>query len=414
MKILIIAYYYPPAITGGSLRPKRWVDYLTALQHEVAVLTHTYVSKTSFSSNLFPVYDPSHNLNRIGKYKCKWFFLRIISELYNRFGRYHSIYSYWKKNAGKLMSAIKDSFSPELIIATYSPVECLELGFRFAGEWKIPLVADFRDGLLFEPIEAKRISDFKSVQSYYARIEDETLNYAQGIISAHPNLDLYFQKRYRPKNSLCLTNAFDPADFKNLPRINLPADKLNIVHTGNFTLSDSGCKVEPFFLALKDLLKKFPPAAGKILFHQLGKFSKKEHRAASSLIESGVLIYHGKVARPVCLAYQKKADILFLITSPQRPSITPGKIFEYLYVKKPILALGQDTYSQEIIRQTESGWVLDSNDTAKISGLLQKFITEPETYKQFTPNPRIISRFDITSQIKILVKYLEKIKIHFP
>ena len=413
MKILIIAYYYPPAITGGSLRPKRWVDYLTSLKHEVAVLTHTYV-KTSFSPNLFPVYDPSHNLNRKGIYKIKWLFLRLVSEFFNRSGRYHSIYSWWIKNVTKYIPALKKTFSPDLIIATYSPVECLELGIKLSAAWKIPLVADFRDGLLFEPIESRRICAFKSVQRYYRRIEEETLKYAQGIISAHPNLDLYFQKKYPVKNTLCLTNGFDPADFKNLPRVNLPAGKLNIVHAGNFTLSDAGCKVEPFFLALKSLMKNFPLAAGKILFHQLGEFSKKEYQSAKSLIDSGVLIYHGKVPRPVCLAYQKNADILFLITSLKRPGITPGKIFEYLYVNKPILALGRETYSSEIIRQTKSGWVLDSNNTAKITGLLQKFITESRSYRQFSPDPGVVRQYNIKTQIKTLDKFLEKIKNHFP
>ncbi len=45
MNILLIAYYYPPIISGGSQRPVRMAKYLARLGNRVTVLAPGYSRK---------------------------------------------------------------------------------------------------------------------------------------------------------------------------------------------------------------------------------------------------------------------------------------------------------------------------------------------------------------------------------
>ena len=51
---------------------------------------------------------------------------------------------------------------------------------------------------------------------------------------------------------------------------------------------------------------------------------------------------------------QRSVDALLLVTSDD-PSGTSGKLFEYLFAKKPIINLGRQNAAERIISETDSG-----------------------------------------------------------
>jgi hypothetical protein len=104
-----------------------------------------------------------------------------------------------------------------------------------------------------------------------------------------------------------------------------------------------------------------------IRIHQFGKFSRAEFKAAGELIRRGVLVYHGYVDRRECLGYQAAADLLLLVNSNKRPSMVPGKLYEYLTARKPVMVLGKPSAACQIIEENKSGVCLDISDVASIS-----------------------------------------------
>ena len=120
MKILIIAYYYPPLNTGGTARPVKMTKYLPSFGHDVTVLTHSYENTDFDEPGIIRIKDPSFNKSRDRfMRRCKWLAMRLFTESLNILGIYHSIYTPWKRKTLKLSDRIIEKVKPDVIIATY-------------------------------------------------------------------------------------------------------------------------------------------------------------------------------------------------------------------------------------------------------------------------------------------------------
>ena len=470
MKILIIAYYYPPVNTGGTLRPFKWAQYLPQWGHEVTILTHTYnKSKTEPGPpQIIRFHDISFNKMRLNLYKkCQWLILRSCTEALNISGIYHSIYTWWKRKVMKNSDIIIQQAQPDIIIATYPPVETLEIGLYLSKKYHIPLIADFRDGLMFEPIEVKRINQYRCIRKRYEKIETEVAGQSTVITAVSQPIMDYFEKKYHPKQSAVITNAFDPEDinekflqgelnqwvsgsvgqwvsskigkrsYESLDMMSRPYPEtnenqhkrfaqhigfyyprrgdpgrrgqkhFNIVFTGRFSLSEKNRRVDFFFDAVRLLLEKEKHLENKIKIHLVGEYSKAELRVCKDLIARGIVVYHGFVERSRSLVFQRAADVLLIITEPERRSMVTAKIFEYLWADKPILALTYKTVLEDIIKETKSGWIVHPHQPEAIVDLLGKIITDTAFYDSIKPDGEKIQQYSIKTQLEKLNRLLE-------
>jgi glycosyltransferase involved in cell wall biosynthesis len=453
MKILIIAYYYPPIRTGGTLRPAQWGKYLSSLGHEVTILTYSYEKNQTEPGNprVLRFLDPSFNKSRTNlRKKCQWLILRSFTEILNILGIYHSIYSRWKQKVIKNSDTIIQQTQPDILIATYPPVETLEIGLHLAKKYHIPLIADFRDGLRFEPIEIKRINQYRCIRKKYQKIEAAAAHQSAAITTVSQPIEDYFEETYQPKLSAVITNAFDPEDINQkllqgvqgapwhggpikdgfvaedvfddftytcnlrlspLAEKSPPGQKyFNIVFTGRFFLSARNQRVDFFFDAVRLLLEKEKNLEKKIKIHLVGEYCKEELQACKDLIARGIVVDHGFVEWSRSLAFQRAADVLLIITQPGRRSVVTAKIFEYLYAGKPILALTDKTALEDIIKETKTGWIVHPHQPGAIADLLGKIITDPTFYHSIQPDGEKIQQYSIKTQVEKLNRLLEKIK----
>jgi glycosyltransferase involved in cell wall biosynthesis len=406
MKLLIIAYYYPPINTGGTIRPVKMGKYLARYGHDVAVLTHTYGKTGTEPGNprVIRIRDISYNRERIGiRKKIQWLVLRLYTELLNKLGIYHSIYTWWKRKVFKNSDAIINQVEPDMIIATYPPVETLEIGLYLAKKYNIALISDFRDGLMFEPIETRRMRHYRCIREKYAAIEKEAVSYAAAITSIAQPITDYYRETYHPLHAAVISNAFDPEDLEGLPGdIHFDSTDFNIVFTGRFALSDKYNRVDFFFAAVRLLIEKDKDLAKKIKIHLVGEYRKGELLEVKDLIDKGIVVVHGFVERKKSLAYQGAGDLLLIITLPDRRSSTSAKIFEYLYAGKPILALTYKTVLADIIMETQTGWVVHPQEVEAIADLLGKIVTDRNFYNSLEPDMRKIEQYSIKTQMEKL------------
>ncbi|MCP5105670.1 MAG: glycosyltransferase family 4 protein, partial [bacterium] len=258
MRILLIAYYYPPINTGGTARPVKMAKYLPEFGHDVTVLTHSYRSTDLNNPNVLRIKDTSYNRGQttFGK-RFLWLVLRLFTEALNIVGIYHSIYSWWKRKVFKYSDRIIEKVNPDIIIATYPPVETLEIGLHLSKKYNIPLISDFRDGLIFEPIETKRMRRYRCIRERYQAIEREAGNHSIGITTIADPITDYYRQTYPVKHTVSMSNGFDPDDFEDLPaEVKLDEQSFNIVFTGRFNLSDKYNRVDFFFDAVRALIKE--------------------------------------------------------------------------------------------------------------------------------------------------------------
>jgi glycosyltransferase involved in cell wall biosynthesis len=402
VRALIVAYYYPPISSGGSARPLAMVKHLTRLGHEVSVLTQSYRRPDILEGDELRVYDPSHNRDRVGAGAIAWLSRRLLIAGVNLAGGSHSIYSAWKARVLAHADRLIASARPEVLIASYPPVEDLEIGLALGERFGIPLVADFRDGLLFEPIERERIRRHRSVEEHYRQVERAVAERAAAVVTVFPSLSAYFRDHYRRDDVETISNGFDPEDFAGLPPSGLlDPSACNIVHAGRFAGSYGGRDVRPLAGALTRLLDEAPAAARRLRLHLIGELTARERRCFRGLIGRGLVVEHGLQPRPRALAAMTEADALLLLTAPDRRGSAPGKLFEYLGAGRPILGLTAASFAEEIIRSTATGWTVDPADSDGIAGLLRRVVGGELTFEVITPDRERIAEY---SRERLLVR----------
>ncbi len=412
MNILLIAYYYPPMKSGGTLRPFQMARYLRQEGHRVTVLTHTYCKTTELSddNDTLRVYDPSHNKNRRGARQLQWLAMRLIVEVLNRLGCAASIYSWWKRRVLKFQGRIMRVAAPDVILATYPPAETLEVALLLSENFAVPLVSDFRDGLIFEPIERERIRRYPCVGRSYLRLERQVASRSSAIITIAEPITEYFKAQYDFDKSITLYSGFDPDDFDNVPApVEMDCEKFNVLFTGRFGLSCNYNQVEFFFDAVRLLRRRYPEVGMNVCVHLLGEYSRKELERLDDLISIGAVSHHGFVPRGVSLASQLEADALLIITPPDRKSATSTKIFEYLFSGRPILALTYQTVLEKMIIETRTGWIVHPHHTEEILALLHRILTDRDFYNTIVPSQEAVHRYSTRKQVELLDRLLKGI-----
>ena len=114
----------------------------------------------------------------------------------------------------------------------------------------------------------------------------------------------------------------------------------------------------------------------EINFVFIGEYEKNEVR----LFEKYKNVYvYPKVDRAVVVATQKRADALLLISGTQGG--TSGKLYEYLFAKKPILNIGGKNEVGEIINGEYFGSTYLINQKKEIGEFLDKLQKGKLNYK---------------------------------
>ena len=100
------------------------------------------------------------------------------------------------------------------------------------------------------------------------------------------------------------------------------------------------------------------------------------------------VVVHPHVPRSGVAAIQQQADVLLLMqwNDPREQGNLPGKLFEYLGARRPILGLGlQDGVPARILRERAAGYF--SNDPAQIALQLSAWLDTKRRLGHLPPLP---------------------------
>lgn len=415
MRILFVVYYYRPLEGAGVTRAVTMDKYLRASGHSISILTHSYQGDRLDNSELICIHDPSFNRLRTGSRRIVWFCRRLWCEIRNRIGIYTSIYQTWQKRVFDHADEIIKLTRPDVVLTTYPPVENLEIGLYFFRKFNLPLIADFRDGLLFEAIESKHLHRFACVRKAYAAIERDITANATALVTVSEPLSRYFRETYDKSCVVTVPNGFDPDETQlKLPDIDLEPGCFHVVHSGRFSLSDAGCTIIPLVQALDSLLAGRPELVRTLRLHLLGELSRREKNVLAGLVRRGVARLYGPLSRLQALAFQRRADLLLLVTAPERSSVATTKIFEYLQARRPILALTVNTFAADIVAKSRSGWVVSPLAVNEIRLILERILDDRIFYQDIDLSATAIEGFSITISMAQLNKLLHTMAKNHP
>ena len=276
----------------------------------------------------------------------------------------------WKPFALKAGAEILGKEKIDAIISSSSPVTSHIIASELKAKHHVPWLAELRDlwsqnhNYGYSP--ARRWID--------RRLEVKTLKSSDVLVTVSEPWAEKLSRLHYGKQTRTITNGFDPAEI----------DSKSIRLTPKFSISYTGMiypgkqDITRLFAALQTLIssKVIDPARLEVRFYgsQEAWLDKEIERFGIK----GIAVQHGQVAKNVALQKQRESQLLLLLDwdDPEERGIYPGKIFEYLAAKRPVLATGgnQDGVVAGLLKSSGAGmW---AGDTEAVIEALSQFYSE--------------------------------------
>ena len=234
------------------------------------------------------------------------------------------------------------------------------------------------------------------------------------IVTTEKTLEQYLAKYPavpRDRYSV-ITNGFDPGDFtldaSSDPLLN--RDEFNVTLTGNV---EAMFDATPFFAAVKELVEESESLRAHMRINFVGTKRGKYDGLLRDLGLEGTVRYIGYVPHRTSLRYLAESDALFLCQIPVYESATTklsGKLFEYLYMRKPILALTLPGLTSDILSRSGLGTAVDPGDIVGIKKAVRDLYTDWRSgHGRVVADEAYIGTFDRTRQTKRLAGLFDRV-----
>jgi glycosyltransferase involved in cell wall biosynthesis len=398
VNVLIIAYFSPPDQNGGVKRPLAFKSGLTSYGHKVFTLTHG-TEDLEINGDTIRVADVHSFNGYLASFKKN--LSRIYRRISLKLGCKVTYYRGWRNSALQNAEAIARYVKPDVIISSYPPIECVEIGLYISKKFNVKLIVDFRDPLVDESAEQNIIDHFPQMLSYFEKIDIDVMNYASQILVVAPSMLNYYETKGVGNKVSLLPNGFDtPLSFSNIAKKSSrfeSSEKFIITYTGTLSYFDKDRSLAEFFSALMKGIKNKSSLFNKIEIHLYGNIVLRDVGNYSHLVSSGHVVLKGNVTMQEALIAQSKSHALLIVTGINRKCVSTGKIFEYIASGKPIIGLTKNTHAEQIINETGTGITISPRDESAIYDALCLIVSNFQV--PYNPNLEVINGFSRSIQM---------------
>jgi len=387
-KILIITYYWPPQGGVGVQRWLKFSKYLSKYNYEPVIYTQSKGVSPLVDNSLSKsipsqvkvlrksVFEPQKIFSFFTKKKITSDFL--IKKKYSLFNRFlvwlranffipDSRY-FWIKPSIKFLSNYLRKNHIDLIISTGPPHSTHLIALILKKKHNIKWIADFRDPWThieyFDSLPLLNINRKK-----HKELEKDVVSLADVVLTVSPSWSKIFSQIGAKRTSVIL-NGFDLDDY-NTFNSQITSSKSENFTIGYFGLYNESRDHLFFWETIK----------------QIVNLEKDFHRGGNS--KNLKLLFAGEVHHSFFTqvkSYGLEDNVSFLNYLPHKESIkkmfecdlllvtqgdtvavsgrVPAKVFEYLPVRKPILAIGKkDSDLEKILSSISCAWFVDFNNS---------------------------------------------------
>ena len=311
---------------------------------------------------------------------------------------------YWYEPAIKVSKEAIEVNNIEAIISSSWPVTSHIIAKDLKKKYNLKWIADLRDLWNLNPYVKHTF-----IRNYFEKkLEIETLEYAD-VLTTTTELASKKLKELHPQKKICtIMSGYDIEDITNN---NTPKnqEKLNFTYAGSLY----GGKRDPklLFKGISELIRenKINPLLLSLDFYG-DNFGLKE-TAEKYGIEDLVNI-HGTIPHEEVLKKQKESQALLLLSwnNKKEEIFLPGKIYEYLAAKRPILSIGYKKGSlKDLIEKTEIGYHVSTLDETK--NIITKFYNNFNESKILRYNGNSeVNKYSIISTAQKFGSILDSIK----
>lgn len=371
-KVLIITYYWPPSGGGGVQRWLKFAKYLRDFGWEPVICTPRSpdfeIRDESLQGDVpkdievikRPIWEPYSIYRKLlGKKAVQK--QGVVNEESGSWLSKFSIWLrgnyfipdsrvFWVRPTVNFLSRRLKKKDIDIIITTGPPHSIhligLELKKRFGTKWLV----DFRDPWSeWDVLDQLKLS--RRARNSQAKLEKDVLTSADMVLAVSPTLEKSLQDLGAHSTAL-ITNGFDS---EVLEAQKAPGSKFRITHIGLLNtirnpvtlwkVLDDLCQADPGIN--EDLEVYVGGTIDDAIIRDLSQFEYLKNR----FINAGYLS-HSEVIE----AYADSSVLLLLINNTGNIKINiPGKLFEYLGLGKPVIALGREESDASFILK-EAGY----------------------------------------------------------
>lgn len=192
-----------------------------------------------------------------------------------------------------------------------------------------------------------------------------------------------------------ISNGFDEEDFRAGDDAKPTLLEPGYVHLSHFgTVYPRFCG--SFFSALAELARSRPEVREQVRVNIIGFPEDEEllryaEGELKDIIRLRGFLPHGDAIQ----AMRESHYLLLFLGDPKVSRLSGlGKIYWYLRVGRPILAVAPEGGTQELVEEGHAGWVVPPDDRAGIRELLGKLVSpSPNGYSAHIAAPEFVARF---------------------
>lgn len=283
----------------------------------------------------------------------------------------------WVRPSVKFLKRYLSEHPVDVIVSTGPPHSMHLIARKIARATGIPWVADFRDPWT-RMFYFKHLPLTRPARRRHERLEKRVLDDANTVVAVSPLVQDEFRQMTSTPVAL-ITNGFDEEDFETAD-LEMRAleeetgsengDFFNIVHTGLFAADGNPLEL---WKALAGIAADDEEFASKLRIRLAGKTDTQivEAIAAEGLGKN--LVNLGYVSHDGAVREQCGASVLILPLrqEPEYRATLPGKLFEYLASRRPVIGIGQtDGAMARVLDDAHAGRTFGWDDAAGLKAEL--------------------------------------------
>lgn len=405
-KILVVTYYWPPSGGGGVQRWLKFVKYLPQFGWDPIVFTPENPEFDLQDESLmkdvspdlevlkFPIWEPFSIYKKLFKPKDKLKQGIVIEKAKMSFVDKLSVWvranlfipdprRFWVKPSVEFLVPYIQQHEIDVVVTTGPPHSMHLIGVELKKKCKIQWVADFRDPWsdwdLLDKLGVKGV-----IRAWHRKLEKSVITTADLVLTASRGIEESLLAKAKDIQIAEITNGFDRDDLPTA-KLKNQYNKFRMTHLG---LLNELRNPHVLWDCLEEICEELPGFQADLELLLAGMVSESilERLQNSERLRSQ-LKHLDYISHQEVFEYYQDTSILLLLLNSQESEqlIIPGKLFEYLLVEKPVLAIGRkNSEVDEILNYTAVGQVFEADEKEAIKTMIL------ESYKGFKVNESIV------------------------
>lgn len=428
-KVLLIAYYWPPA---GGPGVQRWFHFVRHLPL-FGITPVVYVPKNpqypivdeSLTEDLpkevviikRSISEPYKWISWLFKKKTQQLSQGLIQEnkpsLIERFMRFVRGNFFipdarvsWVAPSVAFLSQYINEHGIETIISTGPPHSMHLIANELVKiHTRLKWIADFRDPWTTIGYHNDLYMTHWA-QKKHLKLERTVLQSAHTILTTSYTTKALFSKKTATPIEV-ITNGFEPFENSSLP--SPEENKFSLVHIGSL-LSKRNPKI--LWEAIGELVTENQLFAAQLSIDFVGLVSDEVKTTITAHGLASYCNFHGYISHEEARKHQYTAHLLLLIEidSEAHKGIIPGKIFEYLQSLRPILAIGPEDWDvARLLPENNLNALGTYHDKAMVKSFIEtRFNAGTGISAEIDPTLSKYERKNLTEALSKIIKNLKR------